>query len=237
MVKRHLRRKRLFSSKRSFRQKEWFFEDCPKKFSRSPKTFQSMSESEESIWDFQMKVFSHKCSTEKVKFSYGMLAKKFDQNSTTFCSRFENVRNYFHTEFFLTHGFLWLSNVQFSKFGRKVFGIEFFADCQKMKTRVLFQKKLLGILLWTLRMQNRQNCSGFCQKIETFPFSGRKWLKELTFSDYNISPNRHSWHVKSVLKPRHLVSAKGRSISSPCPTLKRKINFITISFIQMLHWT
>ena len=40
-----------------------FLKTAPKKVSRKPKTFQSMSENEENVGDFQMNVVSRKCFT------------------------------------------------------------------------------------------------------------------------------------------------------------------------------
>ena len=186
---------------------------------------------------FSIESLFPKCFTENVKFSYGMLAKMFDQNSITFCSRIENVRNIFHTEVILNHGFLWLSNVHFSKFGRKVFAIEYFPDRQKMKTRVLFKKHCLVSSYGHLECRIDKISRVFLQKSETFPFSGRKWLKKISFSEKIISSNCPSWLEKSVLKPRQLLFAKCRSISAPCPTFGKKFKFITIRFFQMLHRT
>ena len=186
---------------------------------------------------FSIESLFPKCFTENVKFSYGMLAKMFDQNSITFCSRIENVRNFFHPEFILTHGFLWLSSVQFSKLGQKVFAIEVFADCQKRKTRVFFKENCLVSSYGHLECRIDKVSRVFLEKSETFPFSGRKWLKKVSFSEKIISSNCPSWLEKSVLKPRQLLFAKCRSISAPCPTLGKKFNFITIRFFQMLHRT
>ena len=71
----------------------------------------------------------------------------------------------FKQNLFWIMDFLWLSNVHFSKFCRKVFAIEFSADYQKMeKKESFFQKNLLEICLWTRRTLNWDNCSSFLAK-------------------------------------------------------------------------
>ena len=180
--------------------KNYFLETAPKKFTRKPETIQSVSKNEEEVKVFQIKVFSLKCFTENVKFSYGMLAKMFDQNSITFCSRNEKVRNSFHSEFILTHGFFCLSNVQFSKIGRKVFAMEFLADCQKMKKRVFFKKNCLKSSFGHVECKIEEIAYGFLPKNRNFSV---EWLIQNDWKNYRSQKKTYPQIVPLDMKDQY----------------------------------